>query len=124
MNLTIDPIQNIISPMKAKRTPEQREAIKRAYWDKWCPGGDPEKVLRTKGITNDVWYTITNVTNITSDEFDNATGKQYNRTMIKQRKRTREDIQRIQDLRRSNASAKYKNKKKYDRKNQDWKKGL
>jgi len=44
--------------------------------------------------------------------------------MIKQRKRTREDIQRIQDLRRSNASAKYKNKKKYDRKNQGWKKEL
>ncbi len=44
--------------------------------------------------------------------------------MIKQRKRTREDIQRIQDLRRSNASAKYKNKKKYDRNNKEWKKGL
>jgi len=44
--------------------------------------------------------------------------------MIKQRKRTREDIQRIQDLRRSNASAKYKNKKKYGRKNQGWKKEL
>ena len=44
--------------------------------------------------------------------------------MIKQRKRTREDIQRIQELRRSNASAKHKNKKRYDRKNQDWKKGL
>ena len=44
--------------------------------------------------------------------------------MIKQRKRTREDIQRIQELRRSNASAKYKNKKKYDRKNTSWKKEL
>ena len=44
--------------------------------------------------------------------------------MIKNRKRTREDIQRIQDLRRSNASAKFRNKKKYNRKNQDWKKGL
>ena len=42
--------------------------------------------------------------------------------MIKNRTRTWEDIQRIQDLRRSNASAKHKNKKKYDRKNQDWKK--
>ena len=60
---------------KKKRTPEQREAVKRAYWNKWCPGGDPEKVLRTKGITNDVWSTITNVTNITFDRFDNATGK-------------------------------------------------
>ena len=44
--------------------------------------------------------------------------------MIKQRKRTREDILRIQELRRSNASAKHKNKKHYDRKNKDWKKGL
>ena len=60
---------------KKKRTPEQREAIKRAYWNKWCPGGDPEKVLRTKGITNDAWSTITNVTNITFDGFDNGTGK-------------------------------------------------
>ena len=60
---------------RAKRTPEQRIAMKYAYWNKWCPGGDPEKVLRTKGITNDVWSTITNVTNITFDEFDNATGK-------------------------------------------------
>ena len=60
---------------KKNRTPEQREAMKRAYWDKWCPGGDPEKVLRTKGITNDVWYTITDVTNLTFDKIDNATGK-------------------------------------------------
>ena len=44
--------------------------------------------------------------------------------MIKQRKKTREDIQRIQELRRSNASAKFRNKKKYSRKNQDWRKEL
>jgi len=44
--------------------------------------------------------------------------------MIKQRKKTREDIQRIQDLRRSNASARFKNKKKYSRKDQTWKKEL
>ena len=44
--------------------------------------------------------------------------------MIKQRKKTREDIQRVQELRRSNASAKFRNKKKYNRKNQDWKKEL
>ena len=62
---------------KKRRTPEQREAIKWAYWNKWCPGGDPEKVLRTKGITNDVWYKsdITNVTNLTFDKFDNGKGK-------------------------------------------------
>ena len=47
---------------KKKRTPEQREAIKKAYWKKW--GGDPNRIIRTKGITNDVW-------NITHYELDN-----------------------------------------------------
>ena len=44
--------------------------MKMAYWNKW--GGDPKKVLRTKGITNDEWYIsdITNVTNTTPSEFD------------------------------------------------------
>jgi hypothetical protein len=37
--------------------------------------------------------------------------------MIKQRKRSREDIQRVQELRRSNAAMPMKNKKKYSRKN-------
>jgi hypothetical protein len=36
--------------------------------------------------------------------------------MIKHRKRTREDIQRIQELRRSNAAMPMKNKTKYSRK--------
>jgi len=36
--------------------------------------------------------------------------------MIKNRKRTREEIQRIQDLRRSNASARHRNRKAYTRK--------
>ena len=50
---------------RAKRTPEQREAMKFAYWNKW--GGDPNKVLRTKGIDyENPWY----VTNITPSEFD------------------------------------------------------
>ena len=47
-----------------KKTPEQRLAMKYAYWNKWCPGGDPNRVIRTKGITNDVW-------NVTPSEFDN-----------------------------------------------------
>ena len=42
--------------MKTKKTPAQKEAMKFAYWNKWCPGGSPDKVLRTKGITNDEWY--------------------------------------------------------------------
>ena len=36
--------------------------------------------------------------------------------MIKNRRRTREDIQRIQELRRSNAAQPMKNKSKYSRK--------
>jgi hypothetical protein len=36
--------------------------------------------------------------------------------MIRNRKRTREDIQRIQELRRSNAAMPMKNKTKYSRK--------
>jgi len=36
--------------------------------------------------------------------------------MIKNRKRTREDIQRVQELRRSNAAQPMKNKSKYSRK--------
>ena len=52
---------------RAKRTPEQREAMKFAYWNKWG-GGDPNKVLRSKGIDyENPWY----VTNITPSEFDN-----------------------------------------------------
>ena len=49
---------------RAKRTPAQREAMKFAYWNKWG-GGDPSKVIRTKGITNDVW-------NVTPAELDKA----------------------------------------------------
>jgi len=37
--------------------------------------------------------------------------------MIKNRKRTREDIQRLQELRRSNSATPHKNKSKYSRKN-------
>ena len=104
---------------RTKRTPEQRVAMKYAYWNKWCPGGSPDKVLRSKEIDyEDPWY----VTKITPSELDQHYESEYNSTMIKQRKRTREDIQRIQDLRRSNASAKFRNKKKYNRKNNDWKK--
>ena len=42
--------------------------------------------------------------------------------MIKQRKKTREDIRRMQELRRGNAATAYKNKTKYDRKDKSWKK--
>ena len=42
--------------------------------------------------------------------------------MITNRTKTVADVRRVQELRRSNASAKFKNKKKYDRKNKDWKK--
>jgi hypothetical protein len=36
--------------------------------------------------------------------------------MIKNRKRTREDVQRVQELRRSNAATPMRNKSKYSRK--------
>jgi hypothetical protein len=50
-----------------KKTPEQRIAMKYAFWNKWCPGGDPEKVLRTNKIDyDDPWY----VSDITPSEFD------------------------------------------------------
>ena len=66
----------------AKRTkdPKRTEAIKYAYWNKWCPGGDPEKVLRSKGITNDEWYIsdITNVIKNTPTEFDFGITREYN----------------------------------------------
>jgi hypothetical protein len=39
---------------KSKRTPEQREAMKYAYWNKWG-GGDPNKVKRTKGKIDNPW---------------------------------------------------------------------
>ena len=62
---------------RTKRTPEQRVAMKFAYWNKWCPGGDPNKAIRTKGITKDAWYieeitnaTPKNVTNTTPSELD------------------------------------------------------
>ena len=46
---------------KTKRTPEQREAMKFAYWNKWA-GTKPATVIRTKGITKDEWY-ISDITN-------------------------------------------------------------
>ena len=69
---------------RAKRTPEQREAMKFAYWNKWG-GGDPNRVIRTKGITKNEWeiHDITNpspenVTNTTPSELDNGITKEYN----------------------------------------------
>ena len=65
---------------KRVKDPKRTEAIKYAYWNKWCPGGDPSKVLRTKGITKDEWeiHDFTNVTNITPTELDNGITKEYN----------------------------------------------
>ena len=52
---------------RTKRTPEQREAMRFAYWQKWA-GTKPAEVLRTKGIDyEDPWY----VTNVTPSGFDN-----------------------------------------------------
>ena len=46
---------------RQKKDPKRTLAIKYAYWNKWCPGGDPNKVIRSKGITKDEWY-ITDIT--------------------------------------------------------------
>jgi hypothetical protein len=57
---------------RAKRTPAQREAMKYAYWNKWCPGGSPDKVLRTNKIDyEDPWY----VSKITPSELDGTITK-------------------------------------------------
>ena len=57
---------------RAKRTPAQREAMKYAYWNKWCPGGSPDRVLRSNKIDyEDPWY----VRDITPSEFDNGITK-------------------------------------------------
>ena len=58
---------------RTKRTPEQREAMKFAYWNKWG-GGDPNKVIRTKGITKDEWY-IQDITTDTPKTVTNTTSK-------------------------------------------------
>ena len=47
---------------KTKRTPEQRAAMKFAYWNKWA-GTKPVEVLRTKGIDyEDPWANVTEIT--------------------------------------------------------------
>ena len=67
-------------PKRQKKDPKRTLAIKYAYWNKW--GGDPNRVIRTKGITKDEWYihditnaTPKNVTNTTPSEFDNGITK-------------------------------------------------
>jgi len=67
--------------MKTKRTPEQQEAIKRAFWNKWG-GGDPNKVIRTKGITKDAWY-IQDITNATPKNVTNTTPSELDNTITK-----------------------------------------
>ena len=41
--------------MKAKRSPEEKEKIKIAFWQKWA-GTMPAEVVYSKGITKDEWY--------------------------------------------------------------------
>ena len=57
---------------RRKKDPKRTIAIKYAYWNKWCPGGDPNKVIRTKGITKDEWY-IMDITNATAENVTNTT---------------------------------------------------
>ena len=57
-------------------------AVKYAYWNKWCPGGDPNKVIRSKGITKDEWY-ITDITNPTPENVGNVTPPGLDNTITK-----------------------------------------
>ena len=41
--------------MKKKRTPEQREAMRIAFWQKWA-GTMPVSVTYTNCIVEDEWY--------------------------------------------------------------------
>ena len=66
---------------RTKRTPEQREAMKFAYWNKWG-GGDPNKVIRSKGITKDEWY-ITDITNPAPENVGNVTSPELDNTITK-----------------------------------------
>lgn len=61
-----------------KKTQKERTAMMYAFWNKFG-GGDPTKVIRTKGITKDAWYirdisdtspTRKNVTKVTPDKTD------------------------------------------------------
>jgi hypothetical protein len=56
---------------RTKRTPEQREAMRIAYWQKWA-GTMPATVIWTKGKSHDEWEitNITNVMQITPDKSD------------------------------------------------------
>ena len=47
--------------MKKNRTPEQREAMRVAYWQKWA-GTMPATVIRTKGIDYDSPWNVTKIT--------------------------------------------------------------
>ena len=57
-----------------KKTQKERTAMMYAFWNKFG-GGDPTKVIRTKGITKDAWTTPENVTNVTPSELDNTLTK-------------------------------------------------
>ena len=60
---------------RTKKTPQQREAIRHAFWNKWA-GTAPAEVIWTKGITNDPWNSVTYFTENMSDlsdlRFDNC----------------------------------------------------
>ena len=52
--------------MTKKKTPEQKEKIRIGFWQKWA-GTMPADVKRTKGITNDPWTSVTEITPDNSD---------------------------------------------------------
>jgi len=64
-----------------KKSEKERTAIKYAFWNKWG-GGDPSKVIRTKGITKDSWY-IQDITNATPENVTNTTPSEFDNTLTK-----------------------------------------
>ena len=67
---------------RQKKDPKRTLAIKYAYWNKWCPGGDPNKVIRTKGITKDIWY-VEDITNPAPENVGNVTPAELDNTITK-----------------------------------------
>jgi hypothetical protein len=43
-------------PMKKKRTPEERERMRIAFWQKWAGTMPADNLVYTNGIVEDEWY--------------------------------------------------------------------
>ena len=64
-----------------KKSQAERTRMQYAFWNKFG-GGDPTKVIRTKGITKDAWY-IEDITNATPENVTNTTPSELDNTLTK-----------------------------------------